>query len=111
VDRRDDARHLARRAGALIYARALDAVAGTEHGVLWLHGPPGSGKSALCARLAVRLRGVAETQVVAYRFRAADPRSSREAFLTYAIDQLERWGALGANRSQSRATRARLSSG
>lgn len=53
--------------------RVLDA---TPSGVLWLEGPAGSGKSYLLAHLAHKLLTTpsSDTLVLAYRFRADDPR-------------------------------------
>jgi WD40 repeat protein len=64
----------------------LALIKGTSERVLWVHGLPGRGKSALMAKVATQLRlEVSSSTQIAYRFRAGDPRGTRLAFLRYSI--------------------------
>jgi len=73
-------------------AAILEAFGGPDR-VLWLHGGPGMGKSAIMAAVANRLVGTPRRLVVEYRLRAADPRANRLAFLKHAIKRIESWDA------------------
>lgn len=84
-----------------IVAAVLRQVRASNNEVLWLHGAPGMGKSAVLSRIAIELdadegRG---RRLVAWRFRAGDVRATRQRFLRYAIDRLESWKSLGVGRS------------
>ena len=73
-------------------AHVRETVENATEGVLWLTGPAGSGKSVLISRVATELleRPSVKALVLPYRFRAGDGRCSRESFLRFAIERLER---------------------
>lgn len=60
-------------------------------GVHWIPGPAGAGKSmVLAAAVAEALdRAPPRTSILAYRFRAGDPRCSRSEFLRFAIERVD----------------------
>lgn len=76
--------------------KILENVEHAQRGVLWLHGFPGMGKSAVMSRTIIELqsRKRKDQLLIAYRFRASDQRSTRVKFLRYAIKQLEGWKRL-----------------
>ncbi|MBM3266667.1 MAG: hypothetical protein FJZ01_03375 [Candidatus Sericytochromatia bacterium] len=106
-DAPDDFREEFRREAEALVGRAdvcsrIDAaVRAARSGVLWLHGRPGTGKSAVMARMAIDLEGAEGRgqRLVAYRFRAGDRRSTRAKFLRYAVGRLESWRRLGVPRT------------
>jgi hypothetical protein len=69
------------------------AVFQAKRGVLWVHGPPGSGKSAVMAAVAMSIEDSNDPnlRLIAYRFTANSPRSTRIRFLRYAIRRLNNW--------------------
>lgn len=69
---------------------ALEAM---QHGVLWVTGPAGIGKSFAVAQLAVDLmdRVDERTLILPYRFRSGDERCSRTKFLVFALERLRPW--------------------
>ncbi len=85
------ARELRRDAGQLVgRARELEALvraAEPAAGVARVTGPAGIGKSFLVARLAMDADAT-ERPVLAWRFRAGDPRCGREPFLRFACEHL-----------------------
>lgn len=81
---RRDAGQLVGRAGEL---EALARAAEPTTGVARVTGPAGIGKSFLVARLAIDA-GAADRPVLAWRFRAGDPRCGREPFLRFACERL-----------------------
>lgn len=86
----------------------LEEIAASAGGVLWLTGSPGIGKSMVVARVATELWDSPDAQLaIAYRFRIGDARTSREAFLRFAIEQLERRGP-ASERAPARSLEARL---
>ncbi len=70
-----------------------DWIRETSHGVCWITGKPGVGKSAFMARLAERVLDDDETCGVLHFFRATDPRCNRSKLLDNAILKLT--GKLG----------------
>jgi len=77
----------------------IEAVSGSKQGILLLHGSPGTGKSAIMAAVATTLEAGEEKSqlLVAYRFTASNPRSTRSRFLRYAVMRLEKWQLGGAS--------------
>jgi hypothetical protein len=69
------------------------AVQETAHGVIWLSGPAGVGKSFVVARVATDLLEEASDHrlLLPYRFRVGDDRCSRESFLRFALERLGSW--------------------
>ncbi len=75
--------------------------------VLWLHGPAGSGKSTLMAKVVARLIDTSKTDrqddgqgpryVIPYRFRAGDARCSRSMFLLLLGESLRVQARADAN--------------
>ena len=101
----------------------LAAIEETASGALWIHGLPGTGKSALMSAVALCLRSssqkpelgeppdaedaiearwrrcrkrVDDRLAVFYRFREGDPRNNRLRFLKAAVAALEGWKRLSA---------------
>ena len=89
VDIRRRARAMVGRQGEL--QRLHDLVVRADSGILWLHGPAGSGKSALMARLVRELldEGGEDRVVLPFLFRENDSRCTRTAFLRFAVERLE----------------------
>jgi WD40 repeat protein len=83
---RRDAAHQVGRSVEIETARA--AVSGRDHGVVWMTGTAGIGKSFVLAALAQELAGDDSQVTLAYRFKVGDPRCSRDAFARYAVERL-----------------------
>ena len=90
----EDKRLIGRRAEV---DRIVNTLVAAKEGVFWLHGSPGTGKSALMSAVAKSMRDRRNAREnIAYRFRAGDPRATRAKFLRYAIDVLQQWKAIEA---------------
>jgi WD40 repeat protein len=61
--------------------------------VLWVHGPPGIGKSALMSKAAQVLGGAPELTTLPYRFRVGQRGCSRESFVSWLSERLRDTGA------------------
>ncbi len=87
--------------------RVRTAVEATASGVLWMHGLPGRGKSALMAKLAVEFLERYESShsssdiPIVFRFRAGDGRATRDRFLSHSIDVLRRHLSLASSRPKT----------
>jgi WD40 repeat protein len=77
--------------------QVVEWVRGGAGRVGWLDGPPGSGKSAVAAAVAVRVAAETPGLLVTHFFRATDPRCNRMKFLENAILALDAKPALSQN--------------
>lgn len=80
-------------------AHAVNLLKQAPHGVFWLFGSPGIGKSYVTAAVACSNKFTGNSVHwlrIAWRFAAGDrDRCSREAFIRHAIDRLCEWQKLG----------------
>jgi len=65
----------------------------TAHGLIWVSGKAGVGKSFVMSRVAIDLleEGPEGWLILPYRFRIVDSRCSRESFLRFARERLDSW--------------------
>ena len=79
-----------------------DRVIEKSSGVFWLTGTAGIGKSYIISRIAAKLleSPPPNTLVLLYRFKAGDPRCSRQEFMQFTMERLMAWDKLEYKKCQ-----------